>query len=204
MDETEGSKKVFRTCILCGDTGQELVPDFREVEGFEDPAQEQLVREFEREVEETGLRGLCEACVQKVEAPFKDRPHKGTLAEALLRFHGRFLTDLGEMIDPDVREVLPDTSVLIDHSRFMRDEAEVVEALRRVGKPVAVYVIGAPYWGGDDEVYDDDTAAFMVFGLNETQDSFGYVNFGHFELIEQGPFANALDYASDGSPLASS
>jgi hypothetical protein len=203
MDETEGWRKVFSTCILCGDTSHELLPYFGEVEDFEDAIEVQLVQEFEREVEETGLKGLCEACVQKVEAPFKDRPHKGTLAEALIRFHGRFITDLSEMVDPAVREVLPDISVLINHSRFMRDEAEVVEALGRVGKPVAVYVVGAPYWGSRDEVYEDNEA-FLVFGLDETQDSYTFGELGHCELVEQGPFANALDYAPDGSPLASS
>jgi hypothetical protein len=203
MDETEGWKKVFRTCILCGDTIEDFIPYSGEVEDFEDPAREQRVQEFDREVEETGLIGLCEACVQKVEAPFKDRPHKGTLAEALIRYHGRFVRDLSEMIDPAVREVLPDTSVLINHSRFMRDEAEVVEALRRVGKPVAVYIFGAPYWGSD-EVYDIEDEPFMVFGLTETQDRYTSNQLGHCDLVEQGPFANALDYAPDGSPLASS
>ena len=43
MDETEGSKKVFRSCILWGDTDQELFPDFGEVEDFGDPAVDQLV-----------------------------------------------------------------------------------------------------------------------------------------------------------------
>jgi hypothetical protein len=200
MDETEGWRKEFFKCMLCGDTSEELVSDFGEDEDFEDPAMEQLVQEFEPEVEATGL---CEACVQKVEAPFKDRPREGTLAEALLRYHGRLLQDLCEMFDPDVREVLPDTSVLDAHSRFMRDEAEVVAALRRVGKPVAVFVAGAPYWGSPDEVYDDDIP-FVAFGLKETQDSYTLDNLGHCDFVEQGPFANALDYAPDGSPRASS
>jgi hypothetical protein len=200
MDETEGWKKVYSTCMLCGDTTQELFPYFGEVEEFGDPGVDQLVQEFMRETEETGLVKLCGACALKVETPFKDRPHKGTLAEALIRFHGRFLTDMGEMVDPAVCEVLPDTSILIAHSRFMRDEAEVVEALRRVGKSVAVYVFGAPYWGSRDEVYDLEDEPFLVYGLYE--DSYTFDMLGHCELVEQGPFANALDYAPDGSPRA--
>jgi hypothetical protein len=84
----------------------------------------------------------------------------------------------------------------------MRDEAEVVEALGRVGRPVAVYVFGTPYWGSRDEVYDLEDEPFLVYGLNETQDSYTFVKLGHCDLVEQAPFVNVLDYAPDGSPLA--
>jgi hypothetical protein len=201
MDETKGWKKYFSTCMLCGDTTQELFPYFGEVEEFGDPAMDQFSQEFMRETEETGLVKLCGACAEKVEAPFKDRPHKGTLAEALIRFYGRFIRDCSEMIDPAVRDVLPDTSVLMGQSRFMRDEVEIVEVLRRVGKPVAVYVFGAPYWGSD-EVHDVEDEPFLVYELYE--DSYTFNMLGHCEFVEHGPFANALDYAPDGSPLASS
>jgi hypothetical protein len=203
MDETEGRKEFYATCALCGDTTRELFPYFGELEDLEDPAEGQFVQEFMRETEETGLERLCGDCALKVEAPFKDRSLQGTLAGALIRFYGRFIKDCSEMIDPAVCEVLPDTDVLVAHSRFVRDEGDIVEALRRVGKPVAVYVFGARYWGSD-EVFDDEDEQFIVYGLDDTQDSYTIDKIGHCDLVKHGPFANGLDFAPDGSPLASS
>jgi hypothetical protein len=139
---------------------------------------------------------ICAKCVACIDARFwrRDMSGQGTLAELLVEHFATFTDALLESRDSDIREVLPrlPREILPRRRKWKREQARIKAVLSRIGKPVCWY---------DPTLAKNRQGPFWLFQLHHESGEVCHALIDYFDVAELEDYANALDYAPDGSPL---
>ena len=185
-------------CMSCGKTL--YYEDLEEDEPGEPDVQVEPPEECEPEEPEFHHRGLCGSCGWATDERYSRPAHMcglTTLGDFMIESFDRQGRFFGEALDPDINEVLPRVAggSRPAQERTNRDEAQLNSAIGRIGRPLC---LSTPESFKENNLPEPFLLCSLRTGSEGVFLSYGY----HLEVVEERPeFANAWEYAPDGTPL---